>query len=60
MAKQGAHLSGSGPFWPGPRPGIPTQLQASFRLWLVAVAADLGSVLVRPAGWCTWGRSSQR
>jgi hypothetical protein len=35
-------------FWPGtdafrlgPRPGIPRQVQASFRLWLVAVAAGL-------------------
>jgi hypothetical protein len=26
---------------PDPRPGIPTQLQASFRLWLLAVAAGL-------------------
>jgi hypothetical protein len=28
-------------FRPGPRPGIPRQVQASFRLWLVAVAAGL-------------------
>ncbi|HZB48632.1 MAG TPA: hypothetical protein VE547_06015 [Mycobacteriales bacterium] len=28
-------------FRPDPRPAIPTQLQASFRLWLLAVAAGL-------------------
>jgi hypothetical protein len=33
--------SGIDAFRPDPRPGIPTQLQASFRLWLVAVAAGL-------------------
>jgi hypothetical protein len=41
MVREGAHPSGSDAFRPGPRPGIPTQLQASFRLWLVAVAAGL-------------------
>jgi hypothetical protein len=41
MTKQGAHPSGMETFRPDPRPAIPTQLQASFRLWLLAVAAGL-------------------
>jgi hypothetical protein len=41
MAKQGTHPSGIDASRPGPRPGIPRQLRASFRLWLVAVAAGL-------------------
>lgn len=39
MVKQGAHPSGM--FRPGPRPGIPKQLQASYLLWLAAVAAGV-------------------
>ena len=41
MVRDSAHPSGIDAFRPDPRPGIPTQLQASFRLWLVAVAAGL-------------------
>jgi hypothetical protein len=41
MAKQGAHPSGMDTFRPGPRPSIPRQLQASFLLWMAAVAAGL-------------------
>src|SRR5215207_11344317 len=41
MVRESAHPSGIDAFRPDPRPGIPTQLQASFRLWLVAVAAGL-------------------
>ena len=41
MVREGAHPSGIDAFRPDPRPGIPTQLQTSFRLWLVAVAAGL-------------------
>jgi hypothetical protein len=41
MVSQSSHPSGIDAFRPDPRPGIPTQLQASFRLWLVAVAAGL-------------------
>jgi hypothetical protein len=41
MTKQGAHPSGMETFRPDPRPAIPTQLQASLRLWLLAVAAGL-------------------
>lgn len=41
MTKQGALPSGKDTFPPGPRPAIPGQLQASFRLWLLAVAAGL-------------------
>lgn len=41
MVRDSAHPSGMDAFRPDPRPGIPTQLQASFRLWLVAVAAGL-------------------
>ena len=41
MTKQGAHPSGRDTFRPDPRPGIPKQLRASYRLWLVAVAAGL-------------------
>jgi hypothetical protein len=41
MAKQGAPPLGIDPVRTDPRPAIPTQLQASFLLWLVAVAAGL-------------------
>ena len=41
MVRESAHPSGIDTFRPDPRPGIPKQLQASFRLWLVAVAAGL-------------------
>jgi hypothetical protein len=41
MASQPAHPSGSDTPRPDPRPGIPWQLQASYRLWLVAVAAGV-------------------
>jgi hypothetical protein len=41
MVRERAHPSGIDAFRPDPRPGIPTQLQASVRLWLVAVAAGL-------------------
>jgi hypothetical protein len=41
MVREGAHPSDIDAFRPDARPGIPTQLQASFRLWLVAVAAGL-------------------
>ena len=41
MASQYSHPSGTDAFRLGPRPGIPKQLQASYRLWLVAVAAGV-------------------
>jgi hypothetical protein len=41
MAEQVAKPSGIDALQPDPRPGIPTQLQASFLLWLLAVAAGL-------------------
>jgi hypothetical protein len=41
MATQGMYPSGADTFRPDPRSGIPKQRQASFRLWLVAVAAGL-------------------
>jgi hypothetical protein len=41
MINGGAHPSGIAAFPPDPRPGIPRQLQASYRLWLIAVAAGL-------------------
>jgi hypothetical protein len=41
MAGEGAHPSAIDAFGPDPRPGIPKQVQASFRLWLVAVAAGV-------------------
>jgi hypothetical protein len=41
MVRESAHPSGIDAFRPDPRSGIPKQLQASFRLWLVAVAAGL-------------------
>jgi hypothetical protein len=41
MVSESAHPAGSDAVRPDPRPGIPTQLQAAFRLWLVAVAAGL-------------------
>ena len=41
MVRESAHPSGIDAFRPDPRPGIPKQLQASVRLWLVAVAAGL-------------------
>jgi hypothetical protein len=39
MVKQDPHRAGM--LRPGPTPGIPKQLQASYRLWLVAVAAGV-------------------
>ena len=41
MVSGGAQPAGIEAFPADPRPGIPTQLQASFRLWLVAVAAGV-------------------
>ena len=41
MVEQGAQPAGIDPLRPDPRPGIPTQVQASFRLWLLAIAAGL-------------------
>ena len=41
MARQGIHPPGLDAFRPDPGQGIPKQLQASFRLWLAAVAAGL-------------------
>jgi hypothetical protein len=41
MASQRPHPSGINTLRPDPRPGIPPQLQASYRLWLAAVAAGL-------------------
>ena len=41
MVRAGAHSSGMHSFRPDPRPGIPTQLQASYLLWLLAVAAGV-------------------
>jgi hypothetical protein len=41
MSRQHAQPPGSGGLRPDPRPGVPVQLQASFRLWLAAVAAGL-------------------
>src|SRR4029434_7987300 len=39
MVKQDSHPAGMDTFRRGPRPGIPTQFQASYRLWLFAVGA---------------------
>lgn len=41
MVSKGARHPGTDAVGPDPRPGIPKQLQASFRLWLVAVAAGV-------------------
>ena len=41
MVREGAHPSGIDALRQGPRPGIPTQLQASYLLWLLAVAAGV-------------------
>lgn len=41
MESAGAHPSGTDTPRPDPRSGIPTQLQASYLLWLLAVAAGL-------------------
>jgi hypothetical protein len=41
MERAGAQPSGTDTPRPEPRSGIPTQLQASYRLWLLAVAAGL-------------------
>jgi hypothetical protein len=41
MASEGAQHPGIDAFRPDPQPGIPKQLQASFRLWLLAVAAGV-------------------
>src|SRR4029453_6545774 len=41
MVGEGAQPTGVGAVRPDSRPSIPTQLQASYRLWLVALAAGL-------------------
>ena len=41
MVSGGAHPAGIEAFPPDPRPGIPNRLQASYWLWLAAVAAGL-------------------
>ena len=41
MAEQGPHPFAMDTSRPDPRPGIPTQLQASYLLWLLAVAAGV-------------------
>jgi hypothetical protein len=41
MASEGARRPGTDAVGLGPRPGIPKQLQASYLLWLVAVAAGV-------------------
>jgi hypothetical protein len=41
MVRESAHPSGIDASRAGPRPGIPRQLRASVRLWLVAVAAGV-------------------
>jgi hypothetical protein len=41
MVREGARHTGTDAVGPDLRPGIPKQLQASFRLWLVAVAAGV-------------------
>ena len=41
MVREGAHHTGTDAVGPDLRPGNPKQLQASFRLWLVAVAAGV-------------------
>jgi hypothetical protein len=41
MDRAGAHRSGTDLPRPDPRPGIPAQLQASVRLWLLAIAAGV-------------------
>ena len=41
MESTDAHPSGTATPRPDPRPGIPKQLQASYRLWLLAVTAGL-------------------
>jgi hypothetical protein len=46
MAKQGPHPSAMDTARPNPRPGIPKQLQASYLLWLLAVAAGVFETVV--------------
>jgi hypothetical protein len=41
MVSEGTQPSGIDASGPESRPGIPTQLQASYRLWLLAIAAGL-------------------
>jgi hypothetical protein len=41
MVSEGTQPSEIDASGPEPRPGIPTQLQASYRLWLLAIAAGL-------------------
>jgi hypothetical protein len=41
MVSEGVQPSEIDAFAPEPRSGIPTQLQASYRLWLLAIAAGL-------------------
>jgi hypothetical protein len=58
MVGGGAHPSGIDVFPPDPRPGIPRQLQASYRLWLAAVAAGLFETALVVVDATDWDVSS--
>ena len=48
MAKDsGSTATGEAPFKPGPPPVVPKEVQASFLLWLTAVAAGVVETLIR-------------
>lgn len=48
MAKDsGSTATGEAPFKPGPPPEVPKEVQASFLLWLTAVAAGVVETLIR-------------
>jgi hypothetical protein len=62
MVSEGAQPSGIDLVRPEPRPGIPTQLQASVVLWLFAIAAGLfetaaETVVATDSGRCCLGQS---
>jgi hypothetical protein len=48
MAKDsGSTAMGAAPFKPGPLPGVPREVRASFLLWLTAVAAGVVETVIR-------------
>ena len=59
MAKDsGSTATGAATFKPGSPPGVPREVQASFLLWITAVAAGVLETIVRVIDALTVGPSS--
>lgn len=54
----GGTTTGAAAFKPGPLPGVPREVQASFLLWLVAVGAGVVETVIRVIGSLAGGPDS--